>query len=457
MNVFTEIIIMLLILGVLVAIHEAGHLATAKLFKVYCFEYSIGMGPAILHKKKQGHETYFSVRCIPFGGYVSMYGEAEAVKLEEGETLPPPERSLENIKKWKKCIVLFAGVFLNFILGLVLIFVSVSCFKQYYSAYSGTLISDPDTSFVFAPVSAKETDYTYGQISSKKSSEYQVNDYTLFMGLGDYTYDEENILEAYILSSDVEIRTESQVLGDYVAIYYPTNLVSSHNLLSDIKFFPRGKAVVDQKAIDLGITYLPDLESEEFAPSDGKDYFVDLSLTYAPLLADEIADEVELVDILVKVDYETVTINNTDKSGVDVVVTPIAKRNTFKQACRKWAYYVPYCCSAIVKGIITLFTPGGLSQLSGIVGMTAMVGTYSAMGGASMIFLFAGLISINLSFFNLLPFPGLDGYQIIVTIVEGITKKKVPNKVKAIVSYVGLGLLFALMIVITIKDIISLL
>jgi membrane-associated protease RseP (regulator of RpoE activity) len=55
--------------------------------------------------------------------------------------------------------------------------------------------------------------------------------------------------------------------------------------------------------------------------------------------------------------------------------------------------------------------------------MTAAVGTYSAMGGAAAIFLYAGLISINLAIFNLLPFPGLDGWQILVTLIEGITNR----------------------------------
>ena len=48
------ILIVVVMLGVLIAIHEAGHLATAKMFKVYCFEYSIGMGPKIFSKKRKG-------------------------------------------------------------------------------------------------------------------------------------------------------------------------------------------------------------------------------------------------------------------------------------------------------------------------------------------------------------------------------------------------------------------
>jgi membrane-associated protease RseP (regulator of RpoE activity) len=53
MQVFLNILIMLVILAVLISIHEAGHLSMAKLFKVYCFEYSIGFGPKLLHVKRK--------------------------------------------------------------------------------------------------------------------------------------------------------------------------------------------------------------------------------------------------------------------------------------------------------------------------------------------------------------------------------------------------------------------
>ena len=57
MQTFLNIIIFLLCLSLVVCIHEAGHLLVAKLFGVYCSEYSIGFGPSIFthkfkHKKK---------------------------------------------------------------------------------------------------------------------------------------------------------------------------------------------------------------------------------------------------------------------------------------------------------------------------------------------------------------------------------------------------------------------
>ena len=51
------------------------------------------------------------------------------------------------------------------------------------------------------------------------------------------------------------------------------------------------------------------------------------------------------------------------------------------------------------------------------------------------------LISVNLAVFNLLPFPGLDGWQLLVLGVEVIFRKKIPEKVKNIMSFIGKGVI----------------
>ena len=64
------IILAILIFGVLIATHELGHFATAKLLGVKVNEFSIGMGPAVFKREKG--ETLYSVRLLPVGGYCAM-------------------------------------------------------------------------------------------------------------------------------------------------------------------------------------------------------------------------------------------------------------------------------------------------------------------------------------------------------------------------------------------------
>ena len=97
----------------------------------------------------------------------------------------------------------------------------------------------------------------------------------------------------------------------------------------------------------------------------------------------------------------------------------------------------------------------GVSALSGPVGIYTIVGAQSKAGLSGLLYLLAYL-SINVGFINLIPFPAFDGYRAVIILIEKITGKKVNPKVDAIVNNIGLMLLFALMIFITVKDVLKL-
>ena len=103
------IVIAIIMFGVLIAIHAFGHFATAKACGVRVDELSIGMGPAI--SKKQRGETLYSLRIFPIGGFCAM-GEDE-------ESQDP--RAFPNQSFWKRFLILCAGSFMNFLLGVILI------------------------------------------------------------------------------------------------------------------------------------------------------------------------------------------------------------------------------------------------------------------------------------------------------------------------------------------------
>ena len=108
------IIIAILMFGVLIAIHEFGHFISAKACRVRVDEFAIGMGPAIF-KKRRG-ETLYALRILPLGGFCAM-GEDE-------ESDDP--RACVNQGFWKKFLILCAGSFMNFLLGVILIVIMYS-------------------------------------------------------------------------------------------------------------------------------------------------------------------------------------------------------------------------------------------------------------------------------------------------------------------------------------------
>ena len=104
------ILVGIFMFGLLIAVHEFGHFITAKAFHIRVNEFAIGMGPALLQKKKG--ETLYSLRAFPVGGYCAMEGEDE-------DSDDP--RAFANAKGYQKFVVLVAGAFMNFLTGVVLV------------------------------------------------------------------------------------------------------------------------------------------------------------------------------------------------------------------------------------------------------------------------------------------------------------------------------------------------
>lgn len=116
-----NLLLFLIALSLLIFIHELGHFIFAKIFNVYCMEFSLGMGPAVFSKKfKKDPETKYSLRWLPIGGYVAMAGEINDDEKEK-ELNIPNDRSLNGINAWKRAIITVAGVTFNFIFALILI------------------------------------------------------------------------------------------------------------------------------------------------------------------------------------------------------------------------------------------------------------------------------------------------------------------------------------------------
>lgn len=110
-----SVLIFFIILLVLVIAHEFGHFFAAKKFGIRVDEFGFGFPPKLFGIKKG--ETEYTFNALPFGGFVKIFGENPD---EESLNGPDKDRSFVNKPRWKQAIVLFAGVFANFILAWIL-------------------------------------------------------------------------------------------------------------------------------------------------------------------------------------------------------------------------------------------------------------------------------------------------------------------------------------------------
>ncbi|MCL2627397.1 MAG: M50 family metallopeptidase [Oscillospiraceae bacterium] len=122
------IVLAILAFGIIIAIHELGHFFSAKALNVKVNEFAIGMGPKIF--SKQGKETLYSLRILPFGGFCTMEGEHE-------EDEEPDPRSFLSQKRWRRIVILASGSLAN----LLAAFIVVLILTMGSSGFVGTTIS----------------------------------------------------------------------------------------------------------------------------------------------------------------------------------------------------------------------------------------------------------------------------------------------------------------------------
>src|SRR5579864_8758308 len=148
MAVVENIVWLLVLIGVMIMIHEAGHFWAARFFDVKVEAFSFGFGPRLFGFRRG--ETDYRVSLILFGGYVKMAGEQFAEMTAPGADNTPPSapslpeqvvaarfgaegveqqrvmagadpRNLLNKPRWQRLIISFAGPFMNLVLAVGLL------------------------------------------------------------------------------------------------------------------------------------------------------------------------------------------------------------------------------------------------------------------------------------------------------------------------------------------------
>ncbi len=109
----TDTLVVIVVLGVMIFIHELGHFLAAKAFGVQVLTFSLGFGKRLFGFVRGG--TDYCVRVLPFGGYVKMAGDdpSEVHGGEPGEFLSRP--------RWQRFVIVIMGPTMNVLLALVVL------------------------------------------------------------------------------------------------------------------------------------------------------------------------------------------------------------------------------------------------------------------------------------------------------------------------------------------------
>ena len=125
-----------ILIGLLVFIHEAGHFLFAKLFKVKVHVFSLGFGPKLIGFQKG--ETLYKISALPLGGYVKMLGE------DPSEAVDPKDkgRAFTDKPAWQRLLIILGGPVMNLIFPLFLHFGVGLTFTDVMPAELGFVLPD---------------------------------------------------------------------------------------------------------------------------------------------------------------------------------------------------------------------------------------------------------------------------------------------------------------------------
>jgi regulator of sigma E protease len=538
------VLVFIIVLSVIVLIHEGGHYLVAKKSGILCHEFSIGMGPLIYQFKKG--ETMFSIRAIPFGGYVAMAGEEvefdvlkdiKRVKViikdniitkiivnldnlkyadlpvyklvsydlsgtlealedelymeledESGEInryivdraamlnaekkeeiqIAPKNRTFAYKPFWNRFFSVLAGPLMNFVLALIVFFVSGALFG--YPNTDSTKVAEVSGS---AQMVGIENGDTILEIAGTKLESW--NDLTVVLdgvAKGENITADGKVLVKYFDESENAEKTAYvnplvYVLSVDMVIENPVDNPNNDVIIADI-----GENFSQSKVGAAGL-----LPGDKIVKLSNSNNTVDITgidallkffavthtdaseITFTVSRKDESGNYKD-VDLILKdpFSHDMLDASGYVPTSVTMGVSTSMERDFVKSLYMPWKE-TGEAALQIFKTLGLFFKKDSgvkLTDLSGPVGIlnlfTQLVKGENALQN---ILYWTGLLSVNIGLVNLFPLPALDGGRLAFLGYEGITRKRPTPKVENTIHNIGFILLMGLFVVVLISDIIK--
>ena len=399
------ILLAIVILLILIMVHELGHYLAGKLFKFKINEFSIGFGKALYQKTMKSGEK-FSLRIFPLGGYCAFEGEDEDKDVEGAFNKQAP---------WKRLIVLFSGVFFNFVFGVIMSVVYL-CMASY---------SQPQILQVQSDTSAFQKNDIILAVNGEDIKKYKVSKDAIsqFTSMvAEFKEDEEFVVTILRDGKEQEITVKKENRTPYRYVLAPEKLVG-------IGYYKSGEDYIPFLTAEESFNYLSNTEN-----SLTNVYFYNTETeTYSAYTEEAL---IELCSI------------NVSKGGVSLGILQTLHYTdyTFGEAL---LYALPFCidvCWLLLITLFGLFTGAtAVSELGGTITAIDQMAEVTAMD-IRYVFYLSPLLSMNLAVFNALPIPALDGARMVFVAIEWIIKKPINRNVEGYIHFFGLMILLALVV-----------
>ena len=434
-NFFTDTVVVVLVLGFMIFIHELGHFVAAKRFGVRVQVFSLGFGKRLFGFKRG--ETDYRVSLLPLGGYVKMSGEdpSEPTSGDSGDFLSHP--------RWQRFVIAIMGPAMNIVTAILLLTV---LYKYHFQkpAYDEqpARIGEVEKNSPGAKAGLQPGDLVVraGNLSNPKWEDLELKVMTTTGEAIPMQVERGGKLVDVLLTPQAEGADQIGFAGLLPCIPSTIGAVEPS--------MPAGQAGLKagDKIVSVDGKAAPCFGSIAQILQDANGQRLDLTvlrkgrelqLQVQPVYRDEDGQKRWLIGV--------------NSTRLDVVVRQLPWNRAIATAMDDNIRNTVATFDVLQK-ILTHHMSA--RSLSGPIGIAQISGEAYRAGIPDLLML-VSFISLQLGIFNLLPIPILDGGMIVMLGVEGLMRRDLSLKVKERVVQVGMVFLLILAVFVMYNDIIK--
>lgn len=428
-NIATNLIAFVIVLGVLIFAHEAGHFFMAKLFKVRVLVFSFGFGKRLFGFRTK--ETDYRVSLIPLGGYVKMAGDIP----EEGQSHAPDEFLAKP--KWQRFLILFAGAGVNMILAVVLL-------TGWNMAGNEVILENRPIIASVQPGKPAERAGLRGgdRVVRVNNDEIRTwDDLRMLVSM----HPDTPLKVTYVREGVERVTTMTPEKVD--TEFGTTGMAGMMKFLDSVV----GRTVPESAAARAGLRNGDRIISANGEPvADFSDLEQVLNKAKGSAVPLEVARGGSVVALTLPAMART---SRTSYPGI-IPPTEIRKlglTEAFRESIRQNMKMLRYTFVTLGR----LFRlKGSVKELSGPIDIARISGEMLRSGWKELILLMAS-ISLQLGVMNLLPIPVLDGGHIFILLLEGAARRDFSLQVKERIQTAGFLALVTLMVFVLYNDVVK--
>lgn len=411
-------------LGVIILVHEAGHLLVAKAFRVRVLTFSIGFGKRIWGFQRNG--TDYRLSAVPLGGYVRMGGE------HPGEETGDPS-DFQSKPRWQRVLVYLAGPAMNVVLSIAVVaglFMAGGVVAQYVSQME-PVIGGTEPGSSAAAAGLRQGDRIVA-IDGKPVKIWQdVLLETISARPVKLTVERDGRPFEATVTPTKDPRYEIGDLAGILANVRPrVSQVLPGSPAEAAGFRPGdeiralgGKVIFDRDAFIAALAAYADKPVDVRIARDGREQV----LSVVP------RREGQDVRIGIGLGIERYTLGRALAASVRYNISVVTSTYEF--------------LAKVVRREVS-----AKGAIGGPIEIARQSGEAARLGFRDLLHLLA-LISLSIAILNLMPIPILDGGQISILLVEGIMRRDLSLRLKEMVAQVGIVVILALMVTVFIFDI----